>query len=452
MVSSLSYLREHPEDNPYARPIEGVLAYVDLVAARVTKVVDTGVVPIPKDPGRYDSPAAGMRTDLKPIAITQPEGPSFTVDGWELRWQRWRMRISFNAREGLVLHTIGYEDGERVRPILYRAGLSEMVVPYGDVSPAHFYQGAFDAGDYGVGKGVNALELGCDCLGEIRYLDVTLFDDSGEPVHMPKAICIHEEDFGILWKHFDFPQGGRQTRRSRRLVVSSISTLLNYEYGFFWYFYLDGTIEFQVKLTGIVQTAAVEPGREPRHAELVGPGLWALPPQPPFHRPPGRAVDGPGHPVPPGGEGGLVRTGPTRRASPSVRYRTRDRVVLVEEPCACGSPFRRISKLRGRTDDMLIVRGVNVFPSMVEEILLSIAGLTGNYQIVVDRTQKHHDAMQVLVEAEPETNKEALSIAAQERIKEMIGLTVEVTVLAGGVLPRSEGKAKRVIDRRELNG
>jgi phenylacetate-CoA ligase len=89
---------------------------------------------------------------------------------------------------------------------------------------------------------------------------------------------------------------------------------------------------------------------------------------------------------------------------------------------------------------------------MVEEILLAIPGLTGNYQIVVDRTQKRHDAMQVLVEAEPGTNKEQLSHAAQERIKELIGLTVEVTVLAGGVLPRSEGKAKRVVDRRELNG
>jgi phenylacetate-CoA ligase len=159
-----------------------------------------------------------------------------------------------------------------------------------------------------------------------------------------------------------------------------------------------------------------------------------------------------GRPVPFGVEGELVITSLTRRASPIVRYRTRDRVVLLDEPCACGSPFRRISKLRGRTDDMLIVRGVNVFPSMVEEILLAVAGLTGNYQIVVDRTQKRHDAMQVLVEAEPGTNKEHLSHAAQERIKELIGLTVEVTVLAGGVLPRSEGKAKRVVDRRELNG
>jgi phenylacetate-CoA ligase len=158
-----------------------------------------------------------------------------------------------------------------------------------------------------------------------------------------------------------------------------------------------------------------------------------------------------GAPVAPGTEGELVLTSLTRRASPVVRYRTRDRVVLNDEPCPCGSPFLRMSKPRGRTDDMLIVRGVNVFPSTVEEILLAIPGLTGNYQIVVDRTSRRHDAMQVLVEAESGSNKDQLGHAARERIKELIGLTVEVTVLSGGVLPRSEGKAKRVVDRRELN-
>jgi len=159
-----------------------------------------------------------------------------------------------------------------------------------------------------------------------------------------------------------------------------------------------------------------------------------------------------GRPSRPGEEGELVLTSLTRRASPIVRYRTRDLVVLIDEPCACGSPFRRISKLRGRTDDMLIVRGVNVFPSMVEEILLAIPGLTGNYQLVVDRSEKRHDTMQVLVESEPGANREHLALAAQERIKEMIGLTAEVTVLSKGVLPRSEGKAKRVVDRREITG
>ena len=155
-------------------------------------------------------------------------------------------------------------------------------------------------------------------------------------------------------------------------------------------------------------------------------------------------------PVADGQEGELVLTSLTRRASPVVRYRTRDRVLLSSEPCKCGSPFRKMSKPRGRTDDMLKIRGVNVFPSTVEEILLTIPGLTANYQIVVDRSQRRHDTMQVLVEAEAGTNKDELGHRAVERIKETIGLTVEVTVLAGGVLPRSEGKAKRVVDRREL--
>lgn len=159
-----------------------------------------------------------------------------------------------------------------------------------------------------------------------------------------------------------------------------------------------------------------------------------------------------GVPIGPGVEGELVLTSLTRRASPVVRYRTRDRVVLNPEPCPCGNPFQRISKPRGRTDDMLIVRGVNVFPSTVEEILLAIPGLTGNYQIVVDRTSRRHDAMQVLIEAESGSSKDQLGRTAQERIKELIGLTVEVTVLSGGVLPRSEGKANRVVDRRELKG
>lgn len=99
---------------------------------------------------------------------------------------------------------------------------------------------------------------------------------------------------------------------------------------------------------------------------------------------------------------------------------------------------------------MLIVRGVNIFPSMVEEILLSIPGLTGNYQLVVDRTEARHDTLQVLVESDAAAHRDLLQKTARERIKETIGLTCEVTVLAAGVLPRSEGKARRVIDRREV--
>lgn len=154
--------------------------------------------------------------------------------------------------------------------------------------------------------------------------------------------------------------------------------------------------------------------------------------------------------LPLGRPGELVLTSLRREASPVIRYRTRDRTVLVDEPCPCGSPFRRMRKIHGRTDDMLVVRGENVFPSQIEEILLQVGGLTGNYQLVVDREARRLDTMQVRVEAREGAEQVGLRQRAEERIRETIGLTVPVTVLAPGALPRSEGKARRVIDLREL--
>src|SRR5215475_4981039 len=154
--------------------------------------------------------------------------------------------------------------------------------------------------------------------------------------------------------------------------------------------------------------------------------------------------------LPAGHPGELVLTSLRREASPVIRYRTRDRTVLVDEPCPCGSPFRRMRKIHGRTDDMLVVRGENVFPSQVEDILLGVDGQTGNYQLVVDRESHHLDTLQVRIEARADADHAGLRQRAEERIRETIGLTVPVTVLAPGALPRSEGKAKRVIDLREI--
>jgi len=162
------------------------------------------------------------------------------------------------------------------------------------------------------------------------------------------------------------------------------------------------------------------------------------------------AIDpGSGRPVPPGSEGELVLSSLRRQASPVIRYRTRDRTVLLDEPCPCGSPFRRMLKVQGRTDDMLVVRGENVFPSQIEEILLGLDGLTGNYQLVIDREARRLDTLEVLIEARTDGDPEALRRRAEHAIRETIGLRVRVTVLAPDALPRSEGKAKRVIDRRE---
>jgi primary-amine oxidase len=219
-----------------------------------------------------------MRGDLKPYHVAQPEGPSFTVDGWEVRWQKWRMRIGFNVKEGLVLHTVGYEDGGRLRPIAHRLSFAELVVPYGDPSPGQFRRTAFDIGEWGFGELTNSLELGCDCLGEIRYFDVALADSKGEAYTIRNAVCLHEEDAGLLWKHVD-PVAGTETRRMRRLVVSFVVTVANYEYLVYWRFYQDGSIECEVRLTGI-PIVGFFPGREaPPYGALVDERTYA-----PYHQ------------------------------------------------------------------------------------------------------------------------------------------------------------------------
>ena len=196
-----------------------------------------------------------------------------------MRWQKWSLRIGMDPLEGLVLWTVGYEDGGRVRPVVYRASVSEMVVPYGHPGPMHAWKSAFDAGEWGLGRMANSLTLGCDCLGEIRYFDDVFADERGKPRTRPNAICLHEEDYGILWKHVDMVSGRTEVRRSRRLVVSSIATVGNYEYGFYWYFYLDGTMQLEVKLTGIMSTMAVADDDPGDHASLIAPGLAA-----PYHQ------------------------------------------------------------------------------------------------------------------------------------------------------------------------
>lgn len=276
LAKVISYLRDDPEDNGYARPIEGVLAHVDLGTSEMLFVEDLGVVPIPEESGSYypeHQPA--LRTDLKPIEITQPEGPSFTVDGNLVRWQRWQFRVTLDAIEGLVLHQVGYEDAGRLRSIIHRASLSEMVVPYGSTDPMHRWKNAFDAGEWGMGRMVNSLELGCDCLGEIHYFDAAMLTERGDVHVVTNAICMHEEDYSILWKHLDMHSLRTEVRRQRRLVVSAIYTVGNYEYAFYWYFYLDGSIQLEVKLTGIIQPQAVTPGADPGNANLVAPGLAA---------------------------------------------------------------------------------------------------------------------------------------------------------------------------------
>jgi len=273
IVRVLAFVQSDPQDYAWSHPVDGVAAYFDLIERRVFRIVDEFELPVPAESGDYEDPEVRgpLRTDLRPIEITQPDGPSFSLDGTLLRWQNWSMRVGFDAREGLTLHQISIADDGRDRPLIYRASVPEMVVPYGDPR-FRYWQSYFDTGEYLVGKWANSLELGCDCLGEIAYLDATVTDDFGEPRTIRNAICIHEEDYGILWKHFDIFTGSSASRRQRRLVVSFFSTVGNYDYGFYWYFYLDGTMECEIKLTGALFTAA-HPGGDYPYSTEVAPGL-----------------------------------------------------------------------------------------------------------------------------------------------------------------------------------
>jgi primary-amine oxidase len=273
----LVYVKSTPDDNPYAHPVDGLHILVDLAQMEVLSLEDTCVVPIPPQAGNYTlTTEDALRTGLTPLVVTQPEGPGFTVEGYQVQWQKWRFRLGWTPREGLVLYMVGYEDQGRMRPILYRASLAEMIVPYGDPSPLHYRRTVLDMGEHGLGAMANALERGCDCLGHIRYFDAWANDMAGNPVRLPNAICLHEEDAGLLWKHTDFRTGHAEVRRSRRLVVSFIATVGIYDYAFYWSFYQDGSIGFEVKLTGIMSTRAMLPGASPTYGTLVAPQLCAM--------------------------------------------------------------------------------------------------------------------------------------------------------------------------------
>jgi phenylacetate-CoA ligase len=159
--------------------------------------------------------------------------------------------------------------------------------------------------------------------------------------------------------------------------------------------------------------------------------------------------------VPEGEQGEIVFTCITKEAFPLIRFRTKDIGVISNEACSCGRSFVRMSKPRGRTDDMIIIRGVNVFPSQVESVLLKL-GFTPNYQLLIDR-QGSLDTLEVKVEITNEafddvtTSLSNIENRISEEIRNLLGVAAKVTLVAPNSIARSEGKAKRVIDNRKLH-
>lgn len=281
MVNAIPYYRGR-SINYYARPIEGVRALVDLDTGKVLKVVDTGVVPIAKATADLDARSIGhQRKPPMPLHIEQPDGPSYLRNGSEVKWQNWVFRFSLHQREGLVLQTVGYEDNARVRPIMYRGSVSEMLVPYADPGPNWYFRNVFDEGELGLGWLTVSQEPLTDCPPNAEFFDAVLANEFGKPVNISRAIALYERDGGLLWKHDDYDSHTNESRRARELVLSSIATIGNYDYGFNWVFHQDGTLEMEVLLTGIMEPKGTVATKYHEHAgptreHLVAPNVAAV--------------------------------------------------------------------------------------------------------------------------------------------------------------------------------
>ncbi len=253
--------------NLYAHPVEGVVAHVNLTTGKIIDFLDIDRnVPVSRENADLGPRPGGL--PLAPLIVTQPNGPGFQIEDSEVRWQKWRFRYALHPREGLVIYTAGYEDGGRVRPVLYRGSLSEMVVPYGDPSGAWYFRNSFDAGELGLGVMAGSLRPGVDCPANCTVFDAVMAGISGEPDVIPGAVAIYERDAGVAWKHEN------NTRRERELVLSYFSQPGNYEYGFDWVFHQNGTIEVRVSLTGIMAVKGVADGSD-QHSHLVARNLAA---------------------------------------------------------------------------------------------------------------------------------------------------------------------------------
>jgi primary-amine oxidase len=251
--------------NYYARPIENVVVRVDLNLGKVISFVDSGVVPIATAPADFAAGTAGTA----PGESVQTAGANFVVDGNEVRWHNWHFRFTVDEREGLVLQTVGYQDGVRLRPILYRGSVSEMFVPYADPGTAWYFRNVFDEGEVGLGWLTDSLEPGTDVPSNSRFFDAIIADQQGHPRVIPRAAALYERDGGLLWKHLDLATQRNVSRRARELVLSYITTISNYDYGFEWIFHEDGTLEMEAQLTGLMIPKGVATNADATYSRMV---------------------------------------------------------------------------------------------------------------------------------------------------------------------------------------
>lgn len=283
--------------NFYAKPIEGLFAVVDLAAAEVLDVIDEKPVAIPQDAWGYTeeeiAARAPLREDRETAAVTGEPGSGITVNGSQISWDIWQMRVRTDKRPGVVLSDINVRDGDRWRSVLYQAHLSEVFVPYMDPTSGWYWRTYMDSGEYGFGLFLSPLTRGVDCPSYATFLPALIHDDNGNPLEIPDALCVFERNIGDpAWRHFEvFAQGPdtfvpAEGRPETELVVRSASEVGNYDYLIDYRFKQNGEIYLKIGATGLdavkgvnsTSMADATAAKDTRYGRLIAPNLVA-----PYH-------------------------------------------------------------------------------------------------------------------------------------------------------------------------
>ena len=246
-------------NNVYGRPIEGLLAIVDVRKRAVLQLIDEGLVPIPKAvPSEAYDPATSTRKPTKPVQIVSPQGANFALNGSVVSWDKWNFHLRVDKRLGPVISRITYQDGKEARQVAYQLSTAEMFVPYMDPSQTWAYRAYMDIGEYGFGALSSPLKPGSDCPVDAKFLDAVISDDHGKPMTLKNVVCIFERDTAEpLWRHYEFFTDSHESRPDVELVVRMAPEVGNYDYLLDYAFNRRGEIEVRVGAYGIIATKGV---------------------------------------------------------------------------------------------------------------------------------------------------------------------------------------------------
>ncbi|XP_071722645.1 amine oxidase [copper-containing] alpha 3, peroxisomal-like [Rutidosis leptorrhynchoides] len=252
--------------NFYMRPIEGVTVTVDLDDMKVVDFKDRLTITIPKADGTdYREAKQSPKAHLNKISVVQPDGPSFTIEGHQIRWGKWDFHLSFDMRAGPVISLASIYDvkTQENRQVLYKGHLSELLVSYMDISEEWYDRTFFDAGDFGFGLCAVSLKPLTDCPPNAVFIDAYIAGSDGTPIQMPNVFCVFERYAGnIMWRHTGniIPNQtvNIESRPEVSLVVRMVSTIGNYDYISDWEFKQGGSIIPTVGLTGVLEIKAAE--------------------------------------------------------------------------------------------------------------------------------------------------------------------------------------------------